>query len=434
MSSEWVGILGLVLMFAMILAHIPIGVAMALSGIITVAALIGWDPALAVLPIETFHQLASPDLALIVLFLLMGNLAGLAGLSQDLYRLAQSLVGHRHGGLAMTTVGASAAFGAVCGSSIATTATMTRLALPEMQSRGYEPSFAAGSIAAGATLGIIVPPSLVLVLYGLLTEQPINTLFIAALVPAAIAVVLQLSAIIFLVKRNPALGPASARSEVSEKLNALKRSVGFFILAALVSGGIYSGLFTVSEAASVGAITALFFAVIRRRITRKSLRDTLDETASSTAMIYLVLIGASVFSYGMALSNLPATMVEGILSLGLPALAIILLLELIYILLGAIFDTVAAMVVTLPFVFPVITSLGYDPIWWGIINVIVMEIGMITPPFGMNVFVMKGMAPDLPLGQIYRGVAPFVGADLIRLLLLTLVPALTLWLPGALAG
>lgn len=258
MSSEWVGILGLVLMFAMILAHIPIGVAMALSGIITVAALIGWDPALAVLPIETFHQLASPDLALIVLFLLMGNLAGLAGLSQDLYRLAQSLVGHRHGGLAMTTVGASAAFGAVCGSSIATTATMTRLALPEMQSRGYEPSFAAGSIAAGATLGIIVPPSLVLVLYGLLTEQPINTLFIAALVPAAIAVVLQLSAIIFLVKRNPALGPASARSEVSEKLNALKRSVGFFILAALVSGGIYSGLFTVSEAASVGAITALF--------------------------------------------------------------------------------------------------------------------------------------------------------------------------------
>ncbi len=424
MTSETIGVLGFVFLFVMIFFQVPIGVAMAISGVATVGVLIGFDPAFSLIAIETFHSLASPDLALIVLFVLMGNLAGLAGLSADLYRFAHAFLGHFRGGLAMTTIGASAGFGAICGSSLATTATMTRMSLPEMRARGYASELATGSIAAGSTLGIIVPPSIILVLYGLLTEQAIQPLFIAALIPAVIAVLFYLFAIVVTVWRNPALAPVGEVHTWEDRRASVKGAGGFLVLALAVSGGIYSGLITVNEAASVGVSLALLIAWKRGKMTRAALRESLFDTADTTSMIYLVLIGASIFSYGMTLSELPASLVAAIEGSGLPPLVIILLIQLMYIFLGSIFDTVAAMVITLPFVFPLILALGYDPIWWGVINVIVMEIGMLTPPIGLNVFVVHGMVPDVPMRRIFAGVTPFVMVDILRLLLLTLFPAL----------
>lgn len=418
------------LLFVLILLEIPIGIALALAGTVGTALLIGIDQSISIIGVEVLYELMSQDLALIALFLLMGNLAGQAGLSQDMYNLANAFTGHRRGGLAMATMGACAGFGAICGSSIATTATMTRLALPEMRKRQYATSLAAGSVAAGSTLGIIVPPSIVLVLYGILTEVDIAALFVAAVVPACIALLFYVLAIVIYVRINPSVGPAGNKATSRERLLAVQNALGFLTLVLIISGGIYSGFFTVSEAASVGV--ALCFAVMlwRKNSGWSQLRQVLRDTAAGTAMIYTILIGASIFGYTVTLSGMPQLLTDSIQALNLPPLMVILLLQLAYIALGSIFDTVAAMIITLPFAFPLIIALGFDPFWWGIINVIVMEIGMISPPFGMNVFVLHGLVPETGLVGIYRGVLPFLIADLFRLLLLTLVPSLVLWLPS----
>ena len=418
-------------MFVMIALHVPIGVAMAIAGFVGTGIMIGFDPAVALMGIEPSAAIASEELAIIALFLLMGNFAAAAGLSGDLYRLAQAFLGHRKGGLAMATVATCAGFGAVCGSSLATTATMTRIALPEMESRGYSRRLSTGSIAAGSTLGVIVPPSVLLVLYAILTEQFVTALFVAALGPALIAVILYLLSVVAYVTVSPNSGPAAERVAWPERRSVLKQSWGVVFLAFVVSGGIYSGIFTINEAAAVGASVAIAFTAFRGRLSRHLFFDNLRETAASTALIYLIIIGASIFSYAISLSQLPDIIVGSIEGLGLQPLVVILLLEAMYIVLGSIFDTVAAMVITLPFVFPLITGMGYDPIWWGVINVVVMEMGMITPPIGLNVFVLQGMAKDVPFSTIYAGIGPFLVSDVIRLLILTLFPVLTLWLPKA---
>lgn len=418
-------------MFVMIALHVPIGIAMAIAGFVGTGLIIGFEPAIALFGIEPSAAIASEELAIIALFLLMGNFAAAAGLSGDLYRLAQAFLGHRKGGLAMATVATCAGFGAVCGSSLATTATMTRIALPEMDKRGYSRRLSTGSIAAGSTLGVIVPPSVLLVLYAILTEQFVTALFVAALGPALIAVFLYMLSVMFYVGVAPNAGPAAARVPWGERRSVLKQNWGVLFLAIVVSGGIYSGIFTVNEAAAVGASVAIAFTALRGRLSRSVFFANLKETAASTALIYLIIIGASIFSYAITLSHLPDIIVTYIEDLGLQPLVVILLLEVMYIILGSIFDTVAAMVITLPFVFPLITGMGYDPIWWGVINVVVMEMGMITPPIGLNVFVMHGMSKDVPLGTVYAGILPFLISDLIRLLILTLFPVLVLWLPKA---
>ncbi len=418
-------------MFVLIALHVPIGVAMAIAGFIGTGVLIGFEPAIALFGIEPSAAIASEELAVIALFLLMGNFAAAAGLSGDLYRLAQAFLGHRRGGLAMATVATCAGFGAVCGSSLATTATMTRIALPEMESRGYSRRLSTGSVAAGSTLGVIVPPSLLLVLYAILTEQFITALFVAALGPALIAVFLYMLSVVAYVTVAPAAGPAADRVPWIERRSVLRQSWGVVFLAFVVSGGIYSGIFTVNEAAAVGAAVAIAFTAMRGRLSKSLFFENLKETAAGTALIYLIIIGASIFSYAISLSQLPDIIVGSIEDLGLAPLVVILLLEAMYIVLGSIFDTVAAMVITLPFVFPLVTGMGYDPIWWGIINVVVMEMGMITPPIGLNVFVLQGMAKDVPFSTIYAGTGPFLVSDLVRLLILTLFPVLTLWLPKA---
>lgn len=426
--------LGIGLMFLLIALHVPIGVAMGLSGFICVGLLLGWDPAISLFKTSPSGLIANRELAVIPLFLLMGSFAGAAGLSADLYRLAYALVGHYRGGLAMSTIGACAGFGAVCGSSLATAATMTRVALPEMLQRDYAPTLATGCIAAGGTLGMLIPPSIIMVLYALLTEQSVIALFVAAIIPGLFAVLLHFAAIAIYVRMHPEAGPAGPRMSWAERLRVVRESWRVVVLAVVVSGGIYGGVFTVAEAAAVGTCMALIFAVSSGRLTRSVLWQVLSESAANTGMIYMIVIGAHIFTYFVTLSNLPSAMTDWIQSLGVHPLVVMFLLYVMYLILGSIFDTVAAMVITLPFVFPLILALGFNPIWFGVINVMVIEIGLITPPIGINVFILHGIAGDIPLSTIFKGIVPFLVADLSRLVVLTLFPAMALWLPTVLGS
>lgn len=426
--------LGLAGMFGLIVLRVPIGIAMAVAGVVGFAMLSDWRPALSLLGTEPATVFSSLELAVIPLFLLMGSFASASGLSADIYRLAFALFGHRPGGLAVATIAGCAAFGSVCGSSVATAATMGRVALPEMLKRGYSPAIATGSIAAGGTLGILIPPSNIMVIYAYLTEQFVITLFIAALIPSVIAVALDVLAIEIYVRLNPAAAPAGLRASWTERVRVVGQCWGVILLMLLVFGGIFGGVFTVQEAAALGAGLTFLFMVLRGRCTLSMLKEVAIETASSTAMIYLILLGASVFSYFISATKMPSTLVDSINGLGLPPLAIIFTLILIFILLGAIFDEVAAMLVTMPFVFPLVTGLGYDPIWWGIVNVMIIEVGLIAPPIGLNVFVIYGMAKDIPMATIFRGVTPILIADAVRIALIILFPSLVLWLPSVLGG
>jgi tripartite ATP-independent transporter DctM subunit len=429
MDPITLGLLGMGGIFVLIALHVPIGIAMGLAGLVGVGSLIGWEPAISLFGTEPSDKISSEGLAVLALFLLMGSFAGLAGLAKDMYRLFYAFLGHYPGGLAMATIGGCAGFGSVCGSSVATAATFARVALPEMLDRKYQPALAGGCIAAGGTLGMIIPPSLVMIIYGILTEEFVIALFAAAIIPGLISVVFYFITISAVVRLNPDAGPAGPRMPWRERLQVARECWGIVFLAIVVSGGIYAGVFTVAEAASVGACIAFFFAVARGKVNRDSFLFCLRETAGNTGMIYVIIMGASIFSYFVTLSHLPEATVSLIQSLGLPPLGVIFLFLLMYLILGSVFDTVAAMVITLPFVFPVIIDLGYDPIWWGVMNVVAMEIGMITPPIGMNVFVLHGVAKDLPLKTIFSGILPFFCADVMRLALITFFPAIVLWLP-----
>jgi C4-dicarboxylate transporter, DctM subunit len=423
------GLIGLAAMFALIALHVPVGIAMGVVGVVGCGLIIGWGPALSLVGTEPSSAISSEGLAVIAMFLLMGSFAHAGGLSGELYRLAYAFIGHRRGGLAMATIGACAGFGAVCGSSVATAATMANVALPEMLARKYSRELAAGTIASGGTLGMIIPPSVLMILYGILTENSIIALFLAGVVPGLIAVVGYLGAVAVYTRLYPESAPLGPRATWGERRKTTFDSWAVILLAAVVSGGIYSGVFTVTEAASVGAVIAFGISFVRGRLTRLTILSCFGETAANTGLIFVIIIGASVFSYFATLSGLPGATVEWIQSLNLPPYVVILMLQVMYLILGSIFDTVAAMVLTLPFVYPLITSMGFDPIWWGVINIVVMEIGMITPPIGINVFVLHGVAKDLPLGVIFRGIVPFLIADLLRLLLLTFLPGLSIWLP-----
>lgn len=432
MDPITIAALGFGLMLVLIFLHVPIGIAMALVGVGGFAMVADWEPALSLLASEPAATLTNLDLAVIPLFMLMGNLAASAGLANDIYNIAHAFFGHRRGGLATATVLGCGGFGAVCGSGIATTATFGRVALPEMLERGYAPSLASGAVAAGGTLGIIVPPSAIMVLYAILTEQFVVDLFTAAVVPAVLAVTLYAAAVWATVTLNPGAATSFHRLSARERLRELRKGWGVVLLAVVVLGGIYAGVFTVNEAAAVGVVISFAFLVARRGLAWKTLASVLVSAATSTAMIYVMVFGATIFSYFMTVTDAPAMLVQVIGDTGLPAVGIIALLLLLYVVLGAFFDEVAAMIITLPFVIPIIQHLGYDLVWWGIINVIVIEIGMIMPPIGINVMVLNGMRRDIPLQTIYKGILPFLAADVLRLAVLVAFPTLTLWLPSVL--
>jgi tripartite ATP-independent transporter DctM subunit len=429
MDPLLIAVLGTIGMFVLIALHIPIGVAMALAGVIGFTFLVGWSPAVALLANGPVSVLSNMDLAVIPLFLLMGSFAGVGGLSSDIYRLAYATIGHRRGGLALATILGCAGFGAICGSSIATAATVGRVALPEMLKRGYAPGLATGTIASGGTLGILIPPSLVMVIYAYLTEQFVITLFVAALVPALIVTCAHLLAVALVVWRNPQAGPPGERMSWAGRWQVFKECWGVIALLACVIGGIYGGVFTVNEAAALGAGLAFAFALVRRKIDREALWQVAKETATNTGLLYLIIMGASIFTSFIAASKAPQAMVALITAQSLQPLLVIFVLLIMYLVLGAIFDSLAALVITLPFVMPLVLGMGYHPVWWGIIMVIIIELGLITPPIGVNVFVLYGIAGNIPMKTIFRGIMPFLVAELVCVAILVLYPDLVLWLP-----
>jgi C4-dicarboxylate transporter, DctM subunit len=439
-----IGGLGILALFALMLLQVPIGFAMIIVGVVGFALQSGWGPAVTLLVNEPVGILSSADLATVPLFLLMGTFASVAGFSSDLYNLASAFLGHRRGGLAYATIGGGAAFGVVCGSSTATAATFAKAALPEMLKRGYSPAFSTGTIAAGGTLKSLIPPSIVMILYCIVSKAFILDLFRAAIVPAVLAVALNLLAIAIMVRLDPKSAPVGARIAWRARWAALKAAAPVLLLMAAVFGGLYSGIFTITEAASVAAVLSLLFALARRRLNWTTLWQGLRESAAATGMIYIMIMGALIFTYFLNLGRVPEAFVGWIANLDLPPLAIVTALLITYLILGAVFDEISAMLITLPLVLPVVQKLalmlmpGVSPemvaIWWGIINVVIIELGMIIPPIGIIVFILHGLAPQIPIRTIYRGVTPFIAADLVLLALLTLFPALSLWLPRVLPG
>ncbi len=427
-----IAFLGIAGMFVLIGLHFPIGIAMGIAGFFGIMAMI--DPMAAAKMFATLptQVLTTQELGAIPMFLLMGSFAAAAGLSTDLYRLFHAFLGHYRGGLAAATIGGCGGFGAVCGSSLATASTFMRIAMPEMLDRGYRPSLAAGCIAAGGTLGILIPPSNLMLLYGVLTEQFVIALFTAAVVPGLICLVIYFITISIYVRVSPEAGPAGERMPWSERRRVIFDCWGVVTLAVIVSGGIYGGLFTILEAAAVGCFFACLFTYFRGRLSWDVLRKVLSETAATTGLIYIIIFGATIFTVFISLTQMPDTLVKTIQAANFPPSMVILLLLVMYIILGSIFETVAAMINTLPVVFPLIVGLGFDPIWWGIINIMVIEIGQTTPPIGIIPFVLHGMRPDIPLKTIFTGIIPFFFADLTRLGIIAAFPVLALWLPDKL--
>lgn len=424
-------VLGMIALLVLIFLHVPIGVAMTVVGAAGFYAMTGsFDATMSLFSTEAANVFGSTDLSIIPLFLLMGSFAATAGLSADAYRFANAFMGHRRGGLAYASVAGCGGFGAVCGSSIATTLTMSRVALPEMEQRNYSQALGAGSIAAGGTLGILIPPSTIMILYAFLTEQFVIDLFVAAIVPGLMIILAYFITIAIYTRLQPEAAPAGTKLSWAARGKVAGETWAILIVVLVVIGGIYGGVFTVNEAAAVGVAMTLFFSAIRGKLSGESFWSALFDTACNVGMIYLIIFGAHIFIYFITLSQFPQMIVDWIIGLNLPPMAVIWALIVMYLILGSIFDTVAAMVLTLPFVFPLVTGLGYDPVWWGIVNVIVIEMGLITPPIGLNVFVLHGVRPDIPMGTIFRGVAPFVLADLVALAAIIFFPAIALWLPS----
>lgn len=419
-------------LWLLLVLYVPLAVTMGLLGLFTAILFIGLEPALNVIGNESVQFLTNYQIAVVPLFLMMGTFAAVAGMSGDIYELAHTLLAHRRGGLALATIGGCGGFGALTGSSLATVATIGRVALPEMGARGYSVSLATGTVAAGGTLGALVPPSIPLIFYAFLTEQSIGKLFIAAVVPAIMAVLLYLIAVAVYVRVVPdAAPPRQERADLRAIGRAVRRAWGVLLLFGVVVGGIYSGVCTETEAAAIGAGGAFLFAFVRGKITRATLLQVMGETTATTAMLYLIIFGVLIFSFSLGVTGLPQRLTTFFQQLDLPAIVIIILLLLIYLALGCVMDSNTVMFVTIPLVAPLILGLGYDLVWWGVIMLIVLETGLITPPFGIHLFVLKGIGgANVSLGTVYRGVLPFVSADLVKLILLVLFPALALWLPA----
>lgn len=432
MSPTVVALVGIVALFTIILIRVPIGFALIGVGVLGYAYLTNLSAAFNSTAFEFASSLGSIDFSTVPLFLLMGTFATVAGFAHDIYEMIAVFVGHRRGGLAYATIGASAAFGVVCGSSTATAATFGRAALPEMLKRGYSASFATGTIAAGGTLKSLIPPAVLMILYSLVAKVFILELFVAAIIPAILTILLNFLGVALYVKLRPAEAPTHTRIEGKRRLAAVKRAGPALLLVFAVFGGLYSGIFTVNEAAAVAAILSFVAAVLRGRLSKENFLKGLKETATATAMLYLILIGAFVFGYFLNIARIPDAVGEFITQLNIPGLGIIVVILLIYMILGAVLDEIAAVLVTLPFVLPVIVGLGYDPIWWGVVSIVVVEIGLIIPPMGIIVFLLHGMSRGISLGAIYRGVAIFAIMDVLSLIILVLFPQISLWLPRAL--
>jgi C4-dicarboxylate transporter DctM subunit len=426
-------LVGFLAVFAMAFLRIPLAVAMTISGIVGMGLLRGWQPAFASTSQVIFETGFHYVLSVIPLFVLMGNLVARAGMASELFTAANAFVGHRKGGLAMASIIASGGFGSICGSSIATAATMARVAYPEMKRHGYKDTLATGAIASGGTLGILIPPSTILVIYGIITETDIGKLFIAGILPGLVAITCLCLGVVYVTWRDPAAGPRAARFSWPQRLAAVRGIWGVAVLFALVIGGIYGGVFTATEGAGVGAAGAFIFALFRGTLTPRVLLDILVESTRTTAMLFTILIAAMIFTNFINFTTMPGDLRDFVLQFSPHPLMVVVVMMGIYLALGMVMEELAIVLLTIPVFFPVITGLGYDPVWFGILIVTIVEIGMISPPVGLNLFVINSLLPGVKLGTIYRGVWPFVMADIVRLGILIAFPAIALWLPGFMA-
>lgn len=426
--------LGFLLAFILIFIRVPIALAMGIAGYAGFGYLVGWPQSMTMLANTARESTMSYSLVVVPLFILMGNLVAGTGVSAELYRAAQSFLGGRRGGLASATIVASAGFASICGSSVATVVTMGRVAIPSMRKYNYSDQVSTATIAAGATLGILIPPSVILVIYGIITGTHIGRLYAAGLIPGLLGVALYLAAVKWIVHRNPDQAPAAEKANWSERLSALRGVWSAILLFVLVIGGIYTGFFTATEAAGFGAVGAVIIAVFRRRLTFRQFYDILIDTAKTTTVLFALLIGAFVFTEFLNFSGAHDTLLTYVTESGFSPATVIFFMCVIYIILGMIVDTGSMILLTVPLFFPVVVGLGFDPVWFGILVVVLAELGLITPPIGLNLFVMKSVVPDVPLKTIIRGIIPFIGVDLIRAVLIALFPVISLWLPNLLFG
>lgn len=418
------------LMWVAIMMVMPLGAAMGLTGLLGTAALLGLAPALQVLGAESKSYISQNALSVLPLFLLMGAFASVAGIGTDIYRLAYAMMGHLRGGLAHASIAACAGFGTLTGSSMATQMTIGRIALPEMRARGYSPELASGAIAAGGTLGQLVPPASALILYAVMTEQSVNRLFIGAIVPGILATLLYMGTVTVWLWLHPEDAPRGEKASWISVARIMRSCWAAMLLLAVVLGGIYAGLFTELEAGSVGAAGAFLLAVSRGRINRETFWSVMAQTTTTMAMMYSLLFGTLMLSFFFGIAHLPQYFLQLIATLNLSPLGLVIALVLCYLILGTAMDSWAMMVITVPIFVPLVVSVGYDPIWWGVMTVICMEAGQISPPFGLNMFMISSLAPDIPIMRVFRGCWPFFGSTCVKILLLIAIPALVTWLPN----
>lgn len=422
-------LVGFAILLGLILVGVPIAFAMLVVGFFGATQVIGLEPSLAMLAQITFETGLSYGLSVVPLFILMGNFVTRAGLSEELYTASNAWLGHFRGGLAMATIVACAGFSAICGSSLATAATMAKVSMPSMTRYGYDPRLATGAIAAGGTLGILIPPSVILIIYGIMTQQDIGMLFAAGILPGLVGVAGYLGAIYAITALNPKLGPPGERMPFSRRWAALGRVWGVMLLFTVVMGGIYLGVFTPTEAAGIGASGGFMFALTRRTLNWPALLNVLVDSVKTTSMIFFVLIGALMFSNFINLVGMPVEMLDLVNQLSIPPIGVILIIMAFYLVLGCLLESLSMVLLTVPIFYPLVQSLGFDLIWFGIIVVVITEISLITPPVGLNVFVLKANLPEVSTGTIFRGVTPFWIADIFRLAILVFLPGISLFLP-----
>jgi C4-dicarboxylate transporter DctM subunit len=430
LSPDTVAVIGFVVLFTLMLLRVPVGMAMGLVGVTGFGYLVGTGPALKMVGQTSMRIVTDYTFGVIPMFLLMGAFVSRSGMSRELFRAANTFVGHLRGGLGFATIAACAGFAAISGSSVATAATFSTVAYPEMRRFDYPQSFATGVIAAGGTLGAMFPPSIVLAVYGLITQQDIGRLFIAGVLPGLLAVTMYMATIAIIGRLRPRFLPAAPRSSWAERWGAAREVWAPLALFVFVIGGLYGGLFTPTEAGGMGAGGAFLISVARRRLSRADILESLLQATRTAAAVFTVLIGAILFGYFLTVTQTPQNVTAFITGLGMGRYGVLAVIMLMYLALGCLMDAMAMIILTVPIIFPVITSLGFDPVWFGVIIVMTVELGLIHPPVGMNVFVIKTVVKDVSFSTIFLGVIPFVLTDITRLVVLIVFPAIALWLPS----
>ncbi len=429
-SRPVMGLVGVGLLIVLLFSSMPIGPVMAVIGLVGFSFLVNPNAAFAILGTTPYRTAASHALTTIPLFIFMGLLCFHADLSKDIYTTLRNWLGRLPGGLAMSTVGGCAGFAAVSGSSLATAVTMGTISLPEMRRYKYSDSLACGCVAAGGSIGILIPPSIAFIIYASLTEESIGKLFIAGVIPGLMEALFYIFTIYIICKFKPEMGPPGPSSTFREKIISLKDTWGIIVLFVLVIGGIYAGIFTPTEAAGIGAFGALILGIFKRKLDRQKVLNALADACKNTSMLLLMIIGADIFSYFLTMSQIPFMLSDFVVALPVSPGVTLWAVLCVYIILGCIMPIIPAIVLTIPIFLPVVTGLGYDPIWFGVIVVTMAEIGQITPPVGINVFALAGVAKEVPLGTIFKGILPFVAADIVRVILIFFIPGLALWLPS----